>query len=85
MRDMKEIVCRSQHAKKGPKWYGPDMYMAVVDVPEGGESVGAHPLSEVNIRKFGWKVLYVGEFYSKSTGPKSAYTKLLRKIKEGAA
>ena len=75
--EMNEIVTRSQTARGSGQFKGPDAYMAVVNIPEGGEKVGEHPLSEANRVKYGWKVFIIGEYYAKSTGPRSKYAGLM--------
>ena len=77
-----EIVTRSQKARGSGKFRGPNMYLAVVSTPIGGEPVGRHALSSANRVRYGWEVFEIGEYYSRSTGPKSTYARLLKRAEE---
>lgn len=78
-----EVVVRSQHAKRGRSGFGgPDCYVAVVERPEGAPAVEGRPLSQANIRRFGWKVRRIGEGYSKYSGPRSMLGKAIREAEE---
>jgi hypothetical protein len=83
MPKVSEMVVRSQHAKKGKSGYsGPDTYICVVTRDVGGEPVGNHPLTRHNQERFGWAVTYIGEAYSRSSGPRSLMAKYIREAKE---
>ena len=75
-----EIITRSQKSVgSGTNQFGgPDRYMVVVERPDGSEPVGGHPLSQANAKRFGWTMHGMGEYYAKSTGPRSAYARCLR-------
>lgn len=65
-----QIVSKSQHAKRGRNGFGgPDHYMAVLVVPQG--ATVPHVLRADVLRARGIEIHYVGEFYGRSTGPRS--------------
>ena len=75
------IVTRSQHSvgSSGGRFGGPDMYLAVVDVPDGGASPKTRYLSAANAAKYGWRIRYIGEYYRQHIGPRSAFWALMQR------
>lgn len=72
----RHLCIRSQHAKTGRSGFaGPDIYIAVQEVPDGVEPLKA--LRADSARKRGIRIVYFGEGYSKHRGPRSAYGKAL--------
>jgi len=61
-----EIIKRQQRARGQGFAAGPNAYMALVEIPNGGESVGMHPLSYRNKQKYGWKVIEEHGYYRDS-------------------
>lgn len=68
-----KIVTRSQKSRgsRVGRFGGPDQYMAVLVLPEGVEEPTA--LREAVLAKRGITMYRVGEFYGRSTGPRSRY------------
>ena len=77
-----QIVTRSQHSRgsRSGRFGGPDQYMAVLVIPEGVTS--PYALRADSLRKRGIEFHYVGEFYGKSTGPRSRYAQCAAEARE---
>ena len=60
-----EIVIRSKH-QVGGQFGGPNGYMALIAVPDDGESPADRPLSDANFRRFGWRMVSRREYYCDS-------------------
>jgi len=77
------IEKRSQKASgRWPK-QGPDHYVAVQIVPDGVEPLTA--LRTDVAAKRGIEIVRCGEYYSKSTGPRSRYAAAMARAEEIAA
>ncbi len=71
-----QIVTRSQHSRGSSRGFGgPDHYMAVLIIPAG--ATPPQNLRAGSLAKRGIQMHYVGEYYGKSTGPRSNYQKCL--------
>lgn len=69
-------VTRSQHAVGSGVAHGPDMYMAVVAIPDGSEWTPDRYLRRDTMRRHGVRYWYIGAYYGEHTGPRSAYHRL---------
>ena len=69
------IEIRSQHSRgsSASKFGGPDRYIAVQLVPDG--QVPLNYLNHTNAAKRGITIHWCGEYYSRNTGPRSAYAR----------
>lgn len=78
------IVTRSQHSVGGSRGFGgPDHYVAIVLVPQGAEfDPDRTPLRPSFLAQRGIKVVYCGEYYGRSTGPRSRYAACMRTAQE---
>jgi hypothetical protein len=74
-----DIVLRTQKSRgsRPGKYGGPDTYVSAVIRDVESEPVRGHPLSQANIRKYGWEIIHCGEGYSKNSGPRSALGKAI--------
>lgn len=79
MKQVVDVIVRSQKSKGGNAYTfgGPDRYVVAIVRRADGEPPALHPISEANIRKYGWEVRRCGEGYSKHSGPRSALGKAI--------
>lgn len=75
---MHEIVDGSRHAVGTWPRKGPDGDVALVWVPDGGESVGDHPLSVANHGRYGWELIGGSEYHGDHAGPRSKYGRAVK-------
>lgn len=69
------VHTRSQHAKHGRKFHGPDTHVAVTAAPEGVEL--PKYLNHRVLAARGIEIKYFGEGYAEHTGPRSMLGKAL--------
>jgi len=78
------LEVRTQPAKIGKSgWSGPDAYVAVQEAPEGVERLVC--LNNKHAVRRGITIHYMGEGYSRHTGPRSAFGKALLRAREWIA
>lgn len=72
-----EIVTRSQRAPGGSSRFpGPDHYMAVLAIPDGATPPAN--LRADSLEKRGITLYRIGQYYGRSTGPRSNYAAAMR-------
>jgi len=76
------VEVRSQHSKgsSSKMFGGPDTYVAVQVVPDGQEPLRC--LNKLAAERRGIKIFYVGEGYSKNTGPKSSLGRAIQEAEK---
>ena len=82
MKALIEVRSQKSRGSSNGKFGGPDKYIAVQVVPDNSEPLSS--LREDIASKRGIQIIYCGEFYSRSTGPRSRYADAMRYAQEVA-